>query len=293
MENFDKIKKTEVPENSEKIVLRVLLQRHGPKLSASGEKDMVASYFGDSVIRGFKNMNIEKGKGLVHVSSSPIKRAMDTAAIGLEKISETEHRHKNVIGKKDGLATPFKEGTDEKYSQDLKKIVEIQVLLEPSMRQKVENEHPNLSPEEKEAEVRNLIDTEVLSILFDSEEAKKQGIRTSYEEMADNLRKRYSGFLSHMGLLESLKEKSDKHPQNESYIQIDVSHSFPIMSFLKKYLVFNDGSVARDLSPKDFFEKTGGVIKESDSLELDYKLQGEAYIVKVCGKNFEGHLNFK
>ena len=94
-----------------------------------------------------------------------------------------------------------------------------------------------------------------------------------------------------------MKEKGNLQPENEPYTQIDVSHSFPIMSFLKEFLVFSDGTVARDLSPQDFFDKVGGVIKESDSLELDYELEGDGYVIKVKGsfaprKDFGGQLNF-
>lgn len=297
MKNFEGMEKNEDQEGSEKVLLRLLLQRHGPKMSAAGEKDETALYFGASVEKGFKDMDIKDGEGLIHISSSPIKRAMDTANIELGEVSKTGHRYKGRVGKKEGLATPFREGGDDKYSQDLRKIVEMQASLEPSVRERVEKEYPNLNDEEKEAEVRNLIDTEVLSILFNEQEAKKQGIQTSYEEMADNLGKRYGGLLKHTELLNSLKEQSDLQPQDEPYTQIDVSHSFPIMSLLKKFLVFNDGTVAKDLSPKDFFEKVGGVIRESGSLELDYKLEGDRYSVKAKGsfapdKGFAGQLNF-
>ena len=275
MKNFERIEQNETQEGSEKVLLKVLLQRHGPKLSASGEKDETALYFGASVEQGFDNMDIKDGKGLVHISSSPVKRAVDTANIELEKISASEHRHKSRIGKQEKLATPFqqsKEADDEgkkKYTHDLELIVGMQTTLEPSARKKVESEHPNFTLEEKEAEVRNLIDMQVLSVLFNNKEAEKQGIQTSYEEMADNLGQRYGGLLKHTKLLDSMKKKSNLQPENEPYTQIDVSHSFPIMSFLKKFLVFSDGTIAKDLSPQDFFDKIGGVVKESDSLELE------------------------
>ena len=86
MKNFERIEQNETREGSEKVLLKVLLQRHGPKLSASGEKDETALYFGASVEQGFDDMDIKDGKGLVHISSSPVKRAVDTANIELEKI---------------------------------------------------------------------------------------------------------------------------------------------------------------------------------------------------------------
>ena len=81
MKNFERIEQNETQEGSEKVLLKVLLQRHGPKLSASGEKDETVLYFGVSVEQGFDDMDIKDGKGLVHISSSPVKRAVDTSNI--------------------------------------------------------------------------------------------------------------------------------------------------------------------------------------------------------------------
>ncbi len=298
MENSRNAEQNETQEGSEKVLLRVILQRHGPKLSASGEKNEVASYFGASVERGFDGMDVKDGEGLIHITSSPIARALETANIELKKIAKTEHRRKGKVDVKGGLATPFNESLVEKYRQDLKKIVGLQSSLEPSVRQRIETEHPEFTPEEKETEIRNLIDMEVLNVLFDENKAEEMGIQTSYEEVADNLKTRYEGFLRHTQLLDSLKEKSTLQPENEPYMQIDVSHSFPIMSLLKRFLVFEDGTVAKDLSSKDFFDKIGGVIRESGSLELDYELEGDGYIIKAKGaftpqKFFSGQLSFK
>jgi hypothetical protein len=284
----------------EDIVLKVFLQRHGPKLSAAGEKNELAPYFRASVEEGFDKMGIENGKGLVHVSGSSVKRAEDTAMIDLEKISATEHRLPNEISQEKILTTPFQpigEAGDEKYADDLKIFLELQAAIEPAAREKVESELPNLSTEEREAEVRDLVDRGVLSVLFNEEKRKARGLQTSYEELADNLAKRYEGFWAHAGFLASKREEEKKQPQDEPYIQIDVSHSFTIMSFLKKYLVFEDGTAAAEMTPDDFFAKTGGVIRESGFLEMDYELEGDKYVIKVKGEflppnNFSGQLKF-
>ena len=294
MENVGKISKLESKKIPESVLLEVFLQRHGPKLSATAEKNEVADYFGASVEQGFEEMGVKEGKGLVHISSSPVERAMNTATIELEKMVATEHRLKKMVGKQEKLATPFQpfaEAENERYAKDLEIIIKMQRSLEHSAREKVEHDYPNLTPVEKEAEVRNIIDTEVLTVLFDEKKAKEHGIQTSYEEMADNLAQRYEGFLKHARLLASQKE-SDMQPKDEPYRQIDVSHSFPIMSFLKKFLVFDDGLAAREMTPPDFFNKIGGVIKESQSLKLRYKKEGERYILEVEG-NFQNTSPFR
>ncbi len=305
-ENFENLNKpkenvAEKKEDAEKVIFETYLQRHGPKLSASGEKNEKAQHFSASVEKGFEEMGIQEGKGLVHISSSPIERAVDTAAIDLERVSATEHRHKNISSKQEKLEVPFQplgEAEKEQDTKDLEIIVKLQKSLEPLIRDKVNQEHPDFSVEEKEAEVRNFIDIKVLTILFDSEKAEQKGFHTSYEDLADKLAKRYSGFLKHTGLLASNRDLGNLQPKDESYKQIDISHSFPIMSLLKKYLVFEDGTPAKELRAEDFFERTGGVIKESQSLKLEYVKEDGKYGIKVQGnfsgnKSFSGKLNFK
>jgi hypothetical protein len=291
-------------EGEGKILLKVFLQRHGPKLSASGEKNEMALYFGSSVEQGFEELGINEGRGLVHISSSPVKRALDTANIDLKKLSETGHRTSERVSKQEKLAVPFQPVTGEvnedkkRYAHDLEVIVGMQRNIEPEIRDQIESMFPDVEMEVKEAKIRNLVDMQVLSVMFDEEEAKKQGIQTSYEELADNLAKRYVGFLRHTELLDRMKEESKLQPQEEPYVQIDISHSFPIMSFLKKYLIFSDGIHAKDISASEFFERTGGVIRESDSMEMDYEQAGGDYLIKVQGsfapeKQFSGWLNLK
>lgn len=263
-------------------ILKIFLQRHGPKLSASGEKDEKAAYFGASVESGFEKMDIEPdSEGLAHISSSPIERARDTALIEWERLSETERRTKDGVDIKEKLATLFQspeKATNEKYTHDFNIIVKMQEELEPAER--------------------NVIDTKVLKTLFDPAMAKEKGLQASYEEMADNLAARYDGFLKHINMLKRAREKGSDQPKEEPYVQIDVSHSFPIMSFLKKFLIFDDGRSAKDMNPDEFFDAVGGVIGESDSLELDYTTdeQGNNMIQVIGefspGKKFKGHIAF-
>ena len=170
----------------------------------------------------------------------------------------------------------------------------MQKHLEPSVREKVIQKYPSLPLEKQEAEIRNIIDIQVLTEMFNdsqrNQEEKK--FKTSYRDMADNFASRYSGFYKYLDVLENSR-KDGKQPADEPYIQIDVSHSFPITSFLKKYLVFEGGQKADDLDPKTFFEKTGGVIGESESLILDYIKRGNKKIIKVSGKNFTGYINYE
>lgn len=289
-------------ESSEKAktILTIFLQRHGPKLSAAGEKNELAKYFSASVDRGFDSMNIKQGQGLVHISSSPVKRAVDTAEIEIHRILDTRHRNKEMIKEQAHLEVPFQpisDAKEERYAQDLDIIVRIQKEQESTVRKLVEELYPDVSPEEKEAEVRNIIDMRVLSILFDQEQASQYGLKTSYEELADNLAQRYQGFLRHISLLTKSRESGNLQPKNEPYIQIDISHSFPITCFLKKYLVFDDGTVASEMPTAEFFDKTGGIIRESGSLRMDYQMRDEGYFIAVQGefssdKVFNGEITF-
>lgn len=283
-------------EPSEDIILKIIINRHGPKLKAAGEKDTKADYFADWVKQGFDDMNIKTGKGLVHISSSTVERAKNSAEIMKNEVVLTDHRNKNVH-LKEKLAVPYQplgEAKDEKYAVDLETIIKMQKNLEPSVREKIEQEHPDLAPEEQEAEIRNIIDTQVLTEMFNdhqrNQEQKK--FKTSYRDMADNFASRYLKFYKYLSILENSRA-DEKQPAGEPYLQIDVSHSFPITSFLKKYLVFEDGQKADDLDPKTFFEKTGGVIGESESLTLDYIKKGDKKIIKVSGKNFTGYINYE
>lgn len=282
------------------IVLKIFLQRHGPKLSASGEKNEVANYFESSVRDGFADMNLGEGKGLAHVTSSPVLRAQKTGEIVEQELSASNRRLGNNVATQKKLKTPFQPESDvldQKHFRDYEKLVVLQSSLEPSIRAKIMTSHKDASIEKQEALIRNEIDTEILSILFDSQTASAYGLETSYEEMADALAERYRGFLRHMPILSSRKEQSDLQPKEEPYVQIDISHSFPVMSFLKKYLVFDDGVKAIESTPAEFFERVGGVIPESGSLEFDFKKRDAVYDILVKGSygggtHFSGRINF-
>lgn len=273
-------------EQEKEPILRVLVSRHGPKLSAAGEKNQLAEYFDDHVKAGFSRMSISVGdKGLARISSSPVKRAEDTAKIYTEEISNTEHRTKDYVKRKEQLGVPFQpegQAKDERFSEDLSTIVLLQAKLEPQIRDLVGQELSEASEEEKEAEIRNRIDMAVLAELFE-DSARSDGenkFQTSADELADNFAKRYAGFSRHTKLLERLRSGGEEQPEGEPYVQVDVTHSFPSMAFLKKYLVFDDGSLAKDMWPEEFFSRTGGIIRESGNFQLDY-VQDHAGIVKI------------
>lgn len=283
----------------EEMILKVIISRHGPKLSASGEKNALAEYFSKSVQAGFDKMNIKEGEGLVHISTSPVKRAVDTANIYSAKIKETNHRIKENITTKESLEVPFQpidDAEDERFADDLDLIVEMQKEIEPNIRKEIEKEFPDLTEEEKESEIRNKIDMLVLEEMFNDEEKDihEKKFKTSYIELADRFAKRYLGFSKHLSLLEH--QKNGIKQSSEPYLQIDVSHSFPITSFLKKYLIFSDGKKAEEMSSLEFFEKTGGIVRESGSFEMDYMVVNGKKIIKIKGefekgREFNGTIN--
>jgi hypothetical protein len=281
--------------NEEVPILKVIVSRHGPKASASGEKDKVAPYFEESVSAGFQNMNIDSEKsGLVHVATSEIKRAKDTADIYNEKVKETLHRTPDRVLPSESLGVPLQVSgaeNDPRFAADLSTIISMQQELEPGVRKEIEEKFPQLDQIEKEAEVRNELDIKVCSVFFNDKEHEFQ---VSYEEFADRIAERYKGFFNNIHILEGFK-KDGVQPEGEPYIQIDVTHSFLVMSFLKKYLVFSDGVKALDLTPEEFFERTGGIIRESQSFEMDF-INGDERLIKIKaefekGKSFEGVIN--
>jgi hypothetical protein len=303
-ENIDDINKegTETKET----LLKVIIQRHGPKLSASGEKNQLATYFVDSVKHGFQTAGISDGESLVHVNSSPVQRAVDTALIDIDELSRTQHRLKHDVTRKEALAVPFQplaDALDHRFARDLDTIVKMQKTIESEVREEITSQHPDLQSEEKEAEIRNVIDMRVLSVLFKDEEAEEKTFETSYAELADKFAVRYKGFLRHTDMLKKEKDESNFQPVDEPYVQIDISHSFPVTCFLKKYLVFADGARAENLSPEDFFERTGGIIRESGSLEMLYiskskKNSKEGKVIIAVrgafskGQEFSGEVSF-
>jgi len=295
----------EQKENEKSPILEVIITRHGPKLSATGEKNKLATYFEDHVKSGYKNMNLTEDKeGLVHIASSSVKRARDTAEIYSNEISKSKHRTKKHISSKEALAVPFQpiaEAKDKRFAEDLNTIVTMQKKIEPKIRDEVEKEYPDSKAENREAEIRNRIDMVVMAELLRDESRNKEEkkFKISAGELSDNFAERYLGFAHHTKLLKKLKNNNDKQPENEPYIQIDVSHSFPIMLFLKKYLIFDDGIKASSLNSHDFFTRTGGIIPESGSLKMDYLAhQGDIENIQVAGEfspfsNFKGRLDIE
>ena len=268
------------------------------QLSAEGEKNAKAAYFEDSVIKGFESMNISKNKeGLIHVSSSDVQRAIDSAQIINNKIKETKHRQGKTNKQEEKLAVPFQPAEDAKekrFADDLDVIVKMQKELKPQIKKEIDNEFPNADEREKEAELRNRIDMIILTRMFEDQENKT--FQTNWEELADMFAKRYFGFARHKDVLKKLKS-GGKQPKEEPYIQIDVTHSLPVMAFLKKYLIFDNGEEAINMKPEDFFSKTGGIIRESGNFEMKY-IEDENNKIKILvtgefekGKKFKGTIN--
>jgi len=289
-------------DSKEKVTLRVIVFRHGPKLSAAGEKNAKAAYFDDSVRQGFEKLDAKDGIGLARVATSPVQRAVDTANITRNELSGTSHRTKEYIRKDEKLEVPFQpleDAKEKKFAADLGRIVAMQKEMQPIFVEEIEKNHPELHGETKEAEIRNRIDMAVLSEMFDEENYPLSARRfeTTCSELADIFAKRYLGFSNHLNLLDRQKEAGGKQPVGEPYLQIDVTHSFPVMTFLKKYLVFEDGKQAEAMDSREFFERTGGIIRESGSFEMDFinssppkiKVKGEF----EPGKKFEGLIDLE
>lgn len=334
MENsFDRSRLAESKEKEREKILKVIIGRHGPKLTAEGEKNDIAEYFNEHVKKGFEQMNISKTQeGLVHIGTSEVDRAAKTAKIYAGELTDTKHRFKKETIK-DSLTVPYQPLKDlenklseevkreyydndedfaaatkhkkeevKKYSEDLDTIMKMQGEIKPRIQKEVEEQFPHLDKIAREAELRNIIDMEVLTALFndekiDNEEEKK--FHTSYNDIADTFAKRYANFARHAELLKKMKTDGDKQPSEEPYIQIDISHSFSIMSFLKKYLNFEDGEKSSDMGPEEFFERTGGIIRESGSFNMNYEKNSDGSLTIVIdgefspGKSFEGILDME
>lgn len=289
---FEKISS---PEKKD-VLLKVLISRHGPKMQAAGEKNVLASYFKEAVTKGFNDMGIEKGAGAVHISGSPVERSKETMAI-INEAAGIERRS----GEEKTLATPFQPGAQaesREAAEDFEKLVAWQAKLEPLIRESVFKDLPQASEIEQEAEIRNRIDMEVLTAMFNEADktTEERKFKTTYRDLADRFASRYARFLNHLGILDKFRQQGGTQSLQTPYIQIDVSHSFPITAFLKKYLVFADGQRAEALDAKSFFEKTGGIIRESGFLRLEY-CKGEPPYVEIeaefaPGKPFKGRIEF-
>lgn len=227
-------------EKGKKPILKVIISRHGPKLTAAGEKNAKAAYFDDEVKAGFRRMGIsEENEGLVRIATSPVKRAVDTADIQLNELKKSKHRTKDYVPNKNELAVPFQpenEVRDKRFSDDLDTIVNMQKELEPNVRTEVEQELASVPEEEREAEIRNRIDMAVLSDLFADEErtGKERRFKTSWEELADGFAKRYAGFSRHSGMLEKARGEGSRQPNDEPYIQVGMLPTiFSLSAFIE------------------------------------------------------------
>ncbi|KKR09646.1 MAG: hypothetical protein UT37_C0014G0005 [Parcubacteria group bacterium GW2011_GWA2_39_18] len=325
--SFDRSRSAESKEGKKEKILKVIIGRHGPKLTAEGEKNDIAEYFNEHVKGGFEQMDISKTEeGLVHIGTSEVDRASKTAKIYANELNNTEHRFKEEAVK-DGLTVPYqplkdlesriskevkredydndadfasmlesKRGEAKKYADDLDTIMKMQSEIKPRIKKEIDEQFPNLDKITKEAELRNRIDMEVLAALFNDEKInneKEKKFHTSYNDMADTFAKRYADFAKHAELLQKMKTEGGKQPLEEPYIQIDVSHSFSIMSFLKKFLNFEDGKKSADMEPEEFFERTGGIIRESGSFNMSYERNSDGTLIIAIDGEFSPDRSFK
>jgi hypothetical protein len=285
MEKFKGAERKEV-ENFEE-VLAIKVMRHGPKETAEGEKDDLSDNFESSVLKGWERMGITEDKeGLVHLKSSHLDRALKTAAMIENELSGTSHR----------LQHPDRPIEDKKLASvivgnDVETLAQLQTELKSKYESEIDSEGLDLTEEERETELRNRIDTEFLTRWIKDDNL----LEASADDLADGIAIRYAGFAQHLSMLKESRKKGEQ-PEDEAYLQIDVSHSFPTMLFLKKYMVFDDGQKAANMDPEEFFERTDGIISESGSFEMSYGIDDSGMVeISVKGKfknkDFSGTLS--
>ncbi len=258
------------------IKLKLILFRHGPKKYAAGEKDTPANYFDEQVEEGLEGLDI-KSTTNVHVISSPAERAKKTAELV------------------EGKSKP--ENTRLDLSKKVKGELEIIVKYQQKLEEKIRREQTDMDFDEPQAdqELKNRIDSTILENIFDGtldNLRQKLGLAETFsltsEDFSQNLEKYTAGYLRHLNMLDA---NSENKPTS-----LNVTHSYPIMCFLKNNLKFIEGNeiiTARNMRGRDFLNKVGGCVKEAGAISLDYIQSGDKKIIKVKGENFEGYIDYE
>lgn len=276
------------------VILDLILMRHGPKATASGEKNELADDFNTAVDKASQKIAPQTEGRLTHINTSPIPRAVNTAERVNKKMQETgeEVWLGNTINE---LNTPL-----ELKSADLAILLQIQSTIEPKKRDLAAKESSD--PKEIEQITREKIDREVLSQIFNGMmEAYIDDLNlwngleidnnftTSTQDLAAGIEKRISDLQRHLGLLKGGQFSDGKAP----YLNVEISHSFPIMAYLRKNLVFlkNDELIeAKEMEVEDFWAETGGVIVETGQIGFRFLEKDGKILIKVTGDNFEGYI---
>ncbi len=293
-------------ESSADPVLEVQLMRHGPKASAAGEKNKLAENFVAAVQGAVEREGIDVAPDQpTHLSASPIQRAVDTRDVVAGSLHEKTGRTFQARRTNPALATPLApDHPVERTRHDFAVLIQIQKVLEPLVRQRLEGME-FADEEAREAAVREGLDREILTHIFAGDASayitelnREHGtqIPTDFsltaEDLATPLARRLNGFRRHLGDLSyfrTMRKKGSSTP----YVQIDISHSYPTMAFLRQHLVFREGShlrLAANLSAEEFFERVGGVVPETGLIRLSYRKHEGRSLVSVAGRGFSGYV---
>ena len=279
-------------------VLKIIVGRHGPKASAAGEKNELADYFTEHVSAGFEKMDIPDNAGVAHVATSPEGRASNTAEIINTLIDDKASRTKEDTTEDERLLVRYNpKSEDPRYVHDTQLLIEKQKATVGEIRSEVEEElaQGEYSQEEIEAEVRSRMDSRIFAEMVEDERLApdERELQVPYTELADDVAGRYARYARKIGYLKRMRDSAGQQPKDVPYLQIDVSHSYPTTAFLKKYLVFDDGVQAEKLSAEEFFDRTGGMIRESGNFSIDYVVnEGGEVIMNVSG-SFDPETPFK
>lgn len=289
------------------MILDMTLMRHGPKMSAAGEKNVRADDFVTAVEKGVDDADISVGSAdILHIRASTVDRAKGTGAVVDTKL-RGEAAGKVKSGRdSEWLVPPHRpDNESEAMRNDFAILVNMQKTLEPIIRKQLVEEGVT-DPADQEAQLRERLDRTILGAIFSGTVADfiqdmnarygtaiADDFTTTTDTLSFGLEHYFSSLIRHLPALERTKAKRTTESNTTPYQQVTVSHSYPIMGYLRKHLVLeHDNTLVRasDLSPSEFFEKVGGVIPESGNVRLGFHTQGDTTVVTIHGKTFEGFL---
>ncbi len=267
--------------------LKLILFRHGPKKEATGEKDILANYFSTQVKEGLNALKLNSSD-YIHISSSPADRAKKTEDITIEHFEDS----KNVKTKPPNKRLGTFDDLSEHLKSELNTLIQYQEKLEKKF--KIGTHEKDENNREIQDKLKNKIDSIILKNMFDGtlDNLKQElnideTLNLTTEDFSQNLKKHISGYLKHLSLLKSKTKKP---------VSLNITHSYPIMSFLKNYLKFIDGEQiksANDMKGEEFLNKVGGCINETESITLNYIQKDNKKLIKVSGNNFEGYIDYE
>lgn len=266
--------------------LKLVLFRHGPKKEATGEKDDLADYFSTQIKDSLNKLDL-KSSSYIHILSGPADRAQKTREVAAGYLEDGENVKVKPASEKLGTF----ENLSEKLKSELNTLVQYQEELEKRIKTKESDK--DYDSQESKQELKNKIDSIILENMFDDtlDELKQElnldkTLSLSTKDFSQNLENYTRGYLKHLGMLKSEKDKP---------VSLNITHSYPIMSFLKNNLRFIEVDrieSARDMQGKEFLDKVGGCINETESVSLDYIEKGNRKLIRVKGNNFEGYIDY-